>query len=376
MKAWRPTVQQAAFNSRRGLALPIALAGIVLIGVLAASGLFLAGEERRAGQGAALADRALETAELGLGSVIDDWDGHRAAAIPIGASWRSELPRAEADSEIEVTRLGERTFWVVATARTRRKAAHARRRVNAVLRLRVPPAPLDGAITTGAPISLDGGVIVSGSPEQACTAAGLPEPSVAGLVVAASGDALGDLAHVSGTPPVSVGAASGLLAPGAPLAVALAEAASLELPDDAVPPPTRPLAGPQGCEVALPTNWGEPRALGGVARCQPYRRIVHARGDLRLEGAHRGQGVLLVDGNLTIPGRLEYRGLILVRGRLDVGGVLDLHGSAVVAGVPGGSASRLGAGSVVRYEPCEARRSLTVAGRPEIARDRGWADLF
>ena len=365
----------AALAPRHGLALPIALGGIVLIGVLAASGLFLAGMERRAGEGTALADRALETAELGLGSIIMGWDGHRASTVPLGASWRVRRVHPDATSEIEVTRLGERTFWVVGTGLTERKAGRARRRLNAVLRLRVPPAPLAGAVTSGGPISLDREAMVSGLAERGCVAAGLPD-SAAGLVIAAADDFLGNLSGVSGAPPVAVDGAPGLIGPGPPLAAALAGAASLQLAEDAVPPPTRPAAGADGCDAALATNWGEPRGIGGVVPCQAYRRIVHARGNLRLDGAHRGQGILIVDGDLAIPGRLEYRGLIVVRGRLEAAGVMDLEGAAVVGGAGGGTPSRLGAGSVVRYEPCEVWRSLTVAGRPEIARDRGWADLF
>lgn len=365
----------AARGPRCGMALPIALGGIVLIGVLAASGLFLAGMERRAGQGTALADRALETAELGLAGIIMDWDGHRASTVPIGGSWRARREQPEATLEVEVTRLRDRTFWVVGTGLTKRKADHARRRLNAVLRLRVPPVPLAGAVTSGGPISLDGHAIVSGLAERGCVAAGLPD-SAAGLVIAAADDALGDLSGVSGAPPVAVDGALGLLGPGPPLAAALAGAASLQLPKDAVPPPTRPAAGAEGCDTALATNWGEPRGIGGVVPCQAYRRIVHARGNLRLEGAHRGQGILVVEGDLSIPGRLEYRGLIVVRGRLEAAGAMDLQGAAVVGAVGDGAPSRFGAGSVVRYQPCEVWRSLTVAGRPEIARDRGWADLF
>jgi hypothetical protein len=115
--------------------------------------------------------------------------------------------------------------------------------------------------------------------------------------------------------------------------------------------------------------------MAAVTPCEAYRRVVHAQGNLRLEGGHRGQGILLVDGDLSIPGRLEYRGLILVGGRLDAGGDVRVQG-AVVIGAGSAVPSWLGPGVVVEYSRCEIGRALTAAGRPVLARERGWADLF
>jgi hypothetical protein len=102
---------------------------------------------------------------------------------------------------------------------------------------------------------------------------------------------------------------------------------------------------------------------------------MHVKGDLRLEGAHRGQGILLVDGDLAIPGRLEYRGLVIVGGRLDAAGEFRVAGGVLI-GATSPSESWLGREVVVQYTQCVFHRPLTAAGRPVFARERGWADLF
>lgn len=360
-------------SARKGLALPLALAGIVLVGILAASGLYLAAQERRAGENAMLAEQALAAAEVGLGSVIESWDGESAASLGLGEGWRVTPSAIGAAASADVTRLGERTFWVAAEGRSSRGAAFARRRANLVVRVAVPDLPIGAALSVAGPVSVGAGATVSGLPGSPCEADGDSAAAVAGIAVPTLGDAGGDLSRVLGSPAVATGANPVDVAPGSPMHDWLAGGASLLLPPGAIPIATRPESGPDGCDVSVASNWGEPRRGGPEAVCASYRRVVRAQGDLRLEGEHRGQGILLVDGSLAIPGRLEYRGIILVLGILEVAGELDVEGAVVVSGAGG---SWLGPGSVVHYGQCEIHRALTSAGRPRVARERGWADLF
>lgn len=361
-------------TARDGVALPIALAGIVLIGILAGSGLHLAAQDRRASENAVLAEQALAAAETGLGRVIEEWNGEAAATVATGEGWRLEPSAPGSAASVQVTRLGARTFWVVAEGRATRGAAFARRRVNTVLRLVVPDVPLRAALASDGPVTLSPGAVVSGLAGPPCDVAGEPDSANAGIAVRAAEDARGDLSRVSGTPPIAELAGAGnVLGAGSSGRAWLAAAATVVLPDGANPIATRPALADGRCDPTVPTNWGEPRVGGGFAPCEGYRRVIHAEGDLRLEGEHRGQGVLLVDGSLHIPGRLEFRGLVAVEGDLDVAGELHVEGAVLVAGPAG---SWLGPGSVVRFGRCEVDRALTTAGRPRLARDRGWADLF
>ena len=366
---------------RRGVALPLALAGVVLIGVLAASSLFLAGQERRAGESASLAEGALAAAELGLGAAISDWDRAAASALPIGASIALGSPAEGTGVETTLTRLAERVFWVVSEGRATRGHRWARRRINMVLRIAVPAIGVAGALTSAQPVVLAAGSIASGDLTEACGPTVESPAAAAGIVVTALDDAQGDLTGVRGEPPVAADRAAiadlaALFATGSPSHRALVERAAVTLPPDASPAPARPVATAGECDLSISTNWGEPRGTGGVPPCERYLPIVHAQGDLRLEGAHRGQGILLVDGSLRVEGSLEYRGLLLVRGRLDAPGALQLVGAALLQGGDAtGAPSWLGAGSVVQYGQCAIHRALTAAGHPRVARERGWADL-
>ena len=360
-------------SSRDGIALPIALAGIVLIGILAASGLYLAAQERRAGENAVLAEQALSAVDVGLGGVIEAWDGESAASLGLGEGWHVAPSVIGATASVDVTRLSERTFWVAAEGRSSRGAAFARRRASGVIRVAVPDLPVAAALSAAAPVTLGAGAAVSGLAGAPCEPGGDPATGAAGIAVPAVSDAGGDLSQVVGTPPVTEGTFPGRFAPGSPVHDRLASRASLLLADGAIPVATRPALDADGCDESVTSNWGEPRTDEAYAACRRYRRIVRAQGDLRLEGEHRGQGILLVDGNLTIPGRLEYRGAILVLGALDGPGELDVEGAVLVAGA---AESWLGSGSVVHYGQCEIDRALTSAGHPRVARERGWADLF
>ena len=359
---------------RRGLALPLALAGIVLVGILAASGLYLAAQDRRAGDNAALGERALAAAELALGDVVESWDGEQAAALTVGSAWGRDVPVAGAFAEARVTRLSARTFWAVGEGRAARGSSWARRRVNAVLRVAVPPVTIDAAVTSAGALGLAGGSAIEGLGGAPCDSGDVPIPG-AGLAVAALADAAGDLGGVRGDPPIRVETPSaGLPVSGSAAHGEIAGRATVVLPAGAVPRPSRPSASAEGCDWSDPANWGEPRTAA-VPSCEAYHRVVHAQGDLRLEGGHRGQGILLVDGDLLIPGRLEYQGLVLVGGRLDAGGDVRVQG-AVVIGAASAAPSWLGPGVFVQYSRCEIDRALTAAGRPIFARERGWADLY
>ena len=365
---------EGAGVARQGLALPLVLASMVLIGILSASGLYLARQDRRAADNAVLAEQALAAAELALGEAIEGWDGEGAGALAVGSAWHREVPVVGAVAELRVTRLSSRTFWAVAEGRASRGSSWSRRRLNAVLRAAVPPVAIDAALTSGGPLELAQGAIVAGGAGIPCDSGEPPVPA-AGLAVRELADAGGHLGAVSGDPAVRTGASGvGPFATGSAAHAWIAQRATVVVPGGSVPRPSRPSLSAERCDASDPGNWGEPRP-DGVAECAAYRRLVHATGDLRLEGAHRGQGILLVDGDLAVPGRLEFRGLVIVGGRLDAEGELRVEG-AVLIGAAGPVASRLGAGVLVQYAQCDVDRALTSAGHPVLAGERGWADLF
>ncbi len=127
------------------------------------------------------------------------------------------------------------------------------------------------------------------------------------------------------------------------------------------------------CLQSDSTNWGEPLGSGPATACREFFPVVHAPGNLRLDGG-RGQGVLLVDGDLELTGGVAYTGVVVVRGSLRATGL----GGRITGGVLAAQAD-LGPGSgplTVQYSSCALRRALRAAGLPAPLPGWRWAELY
>src|SRR3712207_4352163 len=71
---------------RRGMALPIALAAIVIIGALIVGVFFASTQEYRVGRNSLSPQRAMHAADVGLSSVVSSWTTERTNATKIGRS--------------------------------------------------------------------------------------------------------------------------------------------------------------------------------------------------------------------------------------------------------------------------------------------------
>src|SRR5918997_4357800 len=71
---------------RAGIALPIALGAIVVVGALVAGVFFAATQEYRVGRNSLSSQRAAQAAEIGLNSVISSWTTDRTTATRVGRS--------------------------------------------------------------------------------------------------------------------------------------------------------------------------------------------------------------------------------------------------------------------------------------------------
>ena len=101
-------------------------------------------------------------------------------------------------------------------------------------------------------------------------------------------------------------------------------------PVSASPPPLAELGGRV---LAAPHAGPEALVSGGT----PVTSLIYALGDLGVDGARRGAGLLYVDGVLEVRGSLEFEGvLVATRGlRIAPGGSLALDGSVWLGvGVP------------------------------------------
>ncbi|HSM35002.1 MAG TPA: hypothetical protein VK837_01280 [Longimicrobiales bacterium] len=210
-------------------------------------------------------------------------------------------------------------------------------------------ASLVAALAVSGPLFVGGdGTIAADRVAGVLVDSAAPQPDIAGTV--------------AGHPPLDFGAGT----PAARFA-GLAEAADRSAPDVAAPAPR---VGADGaCDSDAPLNWGDP--AGGP--CGGWAPIVHATGDLRLDGGV-GQGILIVAGSLTIGATAAYHGVVLVAGdvRIEPGGLVE---GAVMAPAP---ASEVRVDGTVRLVDAAVGAVLSAAlgGRVFEPVGRRWVPMF
>jgi hypothetical protein len=143
-------------GERLGLALPLTVFVLTVIGLFLAGSAFTTMQEGRAALGTLAQRLSLEAAEYGAAAVLRDWDPAWNTGMPVGQTagpWTHSLSGG-ARAVVRVTRTGITTWWVVSEGAAGGILARraARRTVNAVLRLDVVPE--SASAMTGVPDSV------------------------------------------------------------------------------------------------------------------------------------------------------------------------------------------------------------------------------
>lgn len=359
-------------TERRGFALPLAILVLTLLALLAAAAVEAARATRRS-SALAEADAAMQgAAESALGDLAARWPvALSRLAVGSGATFTGATAPGGITTSVRVTRVALDLWWVTAEARLTGGSLAAdggggwgRRRINGVLALGGAGPPI------GAPLVVGGSVEIAAPLDVAIdlASAGCPPlPPDSSTIVVGPADTV---TIASGVPTVSwrrdpaADGAARLDGWGAVDWATLAASADLELGAGSV----STAAG--GCSA---TGWG----TTGDAGCGASPRVVHATGDLTVDGGS-GAGVLLVDGRLRVTGAFRYTGLVVARGGIE----FDADGSAVtgavVAGTPSGSGSavRLNGATTLRASRCAVWQSLVANATPRPAPGRWWAELL
>ncbi|MFN2400194.1 MAG: hypothetical protein ABR543_16390 [Gemmatimonadaceae bacterium] len=362
-----------------GFALAVALAALVLIGVMVGGVFFAAGQELRTGRDMLLRSRALTAAEYGLAAVLarggwsPQWNAIGVGTVIV----QPLLPGDGSVDTVRITKLNSHSFFAASEGfSTGGYGVWARRRIGASISLATPVLAQPGALTVragarlGTKSSIDGGDSVAVG--WTCPAAVSPIP---GLAMADTSQlvALACAGCVSGTPPIletpiaadtnthftfgsltwnDLTAMSGAVIPGGATLTAVRE--------------TYTAGG--ACNVSDPHNWGDPRRMAPPGACEQHFPIVHAQGDLFVAGGH-GQGMLLVDGDLHVTGGFQFYGAVIVRGRLITSGSATRFVGAVMA------ADADLTGSSISYSGCVLARSLQAAATPVLTSGHSWVEL-
>src|SRR5689334_24307750 len=136
--------------NRSGMALPMVLGAITLIGKLIAGVMYLATQDYRVGANALNETRAEAAAEMGLNRLTTDWDQSKNVSMVVGDTLRKNYSDPNgATVSVFVTRLPGPFFWAVSEAQTRGNSLQygSRRRYGGLFRLNTPAMTILGAVT-------------------------------------------------------------------------------------------------------------------------------------------------------------------------------------------------------------------------------------
>ncbi len=334
----------APYFGSRGVALPIVIFVLAMLGGLVSAASWSGVLDHRMGRAALDVQQVLGLAESAVADPLVNWDADGYAAVPVGMGvadtvrWESGAIK----SVTRVRRLGVGLFLIGAEGLGRSGVVA---RAGVLVRLEpwgtpaVAPVLVNGPVNVGplAEVRVD----APGS-ERGCTSLRKTDPDTTFGLGSRNTLELEDFSRW-------VGRATKQVAPGRYVDIG-------------------PVLREGLCHAAEPRNWGDPTAESG---CGSYRPVVYVAGDLTLLGGS-GQGVLLVGGDLDIRGGFTFEGLILVGGsfRATVGAP-RIEG-AVQAGLVGGGAIRLGGRALVVYSRCAVNMAVLASGRPVPIVSRGW----
>jgi hypothetical protein len=388
-------------TERRGFALFMALGALVIIGVLVAASSFITLQENRLGQNSLVQARAFAVAEYGLNKIQSDWDKTPNLTMANGSKFDTTYTLSgQGTANVRYIRLNDETFWIVSeglaiVGNNTSLSRQARKRVGAILRLRIPTLEAKGAITAGGNVTVRGNAGVNGRDSipanWGCTNS---QQNMPGIVVppGSSVSTVGNSASIAGTPATATDTA----AASASTYFGFGEenwstliAMKNVLIDSASATPTRtpyPTVSGGSCNKTDMGNWGEPmrtatyeNSMTGALQpdCYNYFPIIYAPGGLKLSGNGRGQGILLIKGNLEINGTFDWYGVIVVTNDIIRGnGNARVMGAVMARNETTADASVISGTTSYNYSQCGVERALKGSAQVVQAKERAWAELY
>lgn len=384
-----PTPDRLLAN-RRGIALPLAIFALVVVGGMVAGTFFVGMQEQRIGRNSVKIQQAFQAAETGAQLQAVGWNAMANNQMAVGSTtaFAGQLANNTGWYRGDLTRLSDLLYLVRSEGFSRDSSS--RSQVGLLLRLRPLEFDFQAGLETQGEVEIGGNARISGIDTLPENWDGCPAPSggVAGLRISDTTDIdyQGNNYDVDGDPAIEEDATindSTLTTFGDQDFDDLEDFATVWLPGNTAATPYRvepSLSGTQ-CDTSDPLNWGEPHLSGAdvVPECQDYFPIVWVDGDAHLN-QRRGQSVLIVNGDLYVAGLTELYGPVIVRGRLIAEGggsnVPHFYGGIVVAGQTATDSSRVAGNAEIYYSSCAIQRALSGGAPAELLRSRSWVNLF
>jgi hypothetical protein len=352
----------------RGVALPVAIFALVVIGSLVAGIFFTARIEVRSGENAMSGARATEAAQAGLQMGIPNvlnlglnlTDGQSTTGA------KTQLGSTGSYYQVTVTRLNRYIYLLRSVGTYEVGSIVAGSRTMAMIVKRYMPElnVNSGAIVAGS-VDLKGSVNISGHDSvppgwTGCTP-GSSQPAVrSDSTVTVSGGGPNVVPSISSND-TTVPNMSKVLDT---LFMQLAGQANIKFTVDpgAAAPVDSVVGGSSVCNTGRKTNWGDIVHTGSTTHCSNYYPLVYldAGGPGNSIGLHggSGQGILLVNGDLKMNGNFAFDGLILVRGTYETGGgAMNLKGS-MLSSLVDTDPNKWNGNLTIQYSSCAVKNAL------------------
>ncbi len=375
-------------SDERGIALAMAVFGIMVIGALVA-GAFVAGRlEHRTSQNSLFAAQAFEAGEAGLSDMMTNWNTGTYNGMAAGDTLT--LPTVMLDASTaytgRVTRLNDNIFMVVSAGQKMNAGGGvmSQRLVGTFARLFLPVVQMNAAITVDGEMTIGGSAEATGMDWVPGGWGGCPAPAdVAGIRTSAdeintNGANCNNLDCVDGSPQAVTNDATidstifnnfgGITFD------ELAAMANFQI--SGVQNGLAPTLDAGGrCDTSNLLNWGEPWSATTFGACFNYFPILHAPGDVKLNGG-RGQGTLLVEGDLELAGGVEFYGPVIVKGRVKSTGTGGHINGGIMAGQVDLDPSTFSGNSLAQFSSCAIMRALQAAATARPLGERAWTHVY
>jgi len=372
-------MQRQIAGNARGVALPMAIFALVVIGVLVGASFFIGRQEQSVGRNTVQLQKAFSAAEGGMQLQLVNWNPVTYNNLVIGdsATFAGTLP-GTGWYRGSVRRLNKLLFLLRSEGFNRDSTA--RQQVGMLLRLRPVEIAITAALKTQGEVTVGGSSYTSGydSLPTGWTGCGALQPPLPGIQLPDSSDistsGCSGLTCVAGSPKVDEDATIN-----DSTLTTFGDANFDDWEDLATKRITggtrkiEPSWSGSTCNTADPNNWGRP--LAPTLVCGSYFPVVWVDGDLTINGV-QGQGVLLVNGDLDVQGGFEFYGPVLVKGRLSTQGTGGhFQGGVIAANVDLDQTTVLG-NAVINYSSCAIAKALQNSAPAAPLRSRSWANLY
>ena len=367
--------------NERGMALFVAVVGLVVAGSLISAFVVLGVLEHRMASNSRRVGQAFSAAEHGLSQTVGNWNSlaWNALAVNASAAVSGGTPAGTGSYAGLVQRLNKELFLIDITAVD--GAGGARQRLGAFVKLRRIAMDIRAALTTRGATRVGGSAQINGIDQDPTGwAACPPDSSVAGIILPAAGDlqTIGGCTGAScigGAPPVDtdpsindstffdygdldwatmVSMATKILAPGTYTGV-------------------QPSYVGAQCNTADVLNWGDP--INPISACGGYYPVTYISGDAVINGNY-GQGILLVEGNLQVQGGFMFFGIVIVRQALSTTGTGGHFNGAVLAANVDLDQNTILGDALVQYSSCATQKVLDNAAPGALLRSRAWFQAY